>query len=412
MKQIYSVSQVNQYIKNLFVRDNLLSRLYVKGEVSNCKYHSSGHIYFTLKDSLGQISCVMFAGNRKGLKFTLKEGQGVIVFGNVNVYERSGQYQIYATDIVLDGQGALYEEYEKLKIKLKEEGLFDEAYKKEIPKFAKKVGVVTAETGAVIQDIINVSSRRNPYVSLYLYPAIVQGESAGASIARGIKYLDKQNLDIVIVGRGGGSIEDLWAFNEETVARAIFECETPIISAVGHETDVTIADFVSDLRAPTPSAAAELAVYDYLEFTKELQLHHLNLTRLIKQKINLAKGKAREYTLKLEYGSPHYQIKQKRQRLVEIEDKLTNRMKQTLNNNKHKLEMHITKLEGLSPLRKLQQGYGYITDENQKSLKSVKEINTGDNIRVSLADGEIYSTVRQVTQINDESDQNGGYYGE
>lgn len=257
MKSVYSVSQVNSYIKNMFTQDFVLNSIYIKGEVSNCKYHTSGHIYFSLKDKGGVISGVMFAGNRGGLNFTLKEGQDVIVLGSVSVYEKSGSYQVYAKQIMLDGAGQLYQKYEELKKELEEMGMFDIMYKQPIPKYATKIGICTASTGAAIQDIRNISSRRNPYVQLYLYPAIVQGENAVASIVQGLRYLDEMDMDVIIVGRGGGSIEDLWAFNEEAVARTIFNMKTPVISAVGHETDTTIADYVADLRAPTPSAAAE-----------------------------------------------------------------------------------------------------------------------------------------------------------
>ena len=260
MKNVYSVGQVNTYIKNMFAQDFLLRRLSVKGEVSNCKYHSSGHIYFTLKDGGGTLQAVMFASQRRGLNFKLVEGQQVVVKGTVDVYERDGKYQLYASEIELSGRGDLYLRFEKLLKELEEMGMFDPQYKRPIPRFAKTVGIVTAPTGAAIRDIMNISHRRNPYVQLILYPALVQGDGAKDSIVKGIRTLDAMGLDVLIVGRGGGSIEDLWAFNEEEVARAIFACNTPVISAVGHETDVTIADYAADLRAPTPSAAAELAV--------------------------------------------------------------------------------------------------------------------------------------------------------
>mgnify|MGYP000102094551 CR=1 FL=1 len=259
MKNVYSVGQVNTYIKNMFAQDFMMQRISVKGEVSNCKYHSSGHIYFTLKDTAGTINAIMFAGNRRGLSFQMKEGDKVIVTGSVEVYERDGKYQLYAREITREGIGDLFARYEKLRTELEEMGMFDSCYKRPIPRYARTIGIVTARTGAAIRDIMNIAARRNPYVQLVLYPALVQGEQAKYSIAKGIETLDRMGLDLLIVGRGGGSIEDLWAFNEEIVARAIFNCTTPVISAVGHETDVTIADYVADLRAPTPSAAAELA---------------------------------------------------------------------------------------------------------------------------------------------------------
>ena len=285
MAGVYSVSQVNSYIKNMFTQDYLLNRISVKGEISNCKYHSSGHIYFTLKDKSGTLSAVMFASQRKGLTFTLQEGQQVVVSGSVDVYERDGKYQLYAREIKRDGNGDLFERYQKLRDELEEMGMFAPEYKQPIPKYAKTVGIVTASTGAAIRDIMNISARRNPYVQLVLYPALVQGEQAKYSIVQGIKTLDKMGLDVMIVGRGGGSIEDLWAFNEEMVARAIFECHTPVISAVGHETDVTIADYVADMRAPTPSAAAELAVFDYRQFEGQVAMYHQALLRSMERKM-------------------------------------------------------------------------------------------------------------------------------
>ena len=248
MASIYTVGQVNNYIKRMFNQDFALNNIYIKGEVSNCKYHTSGHIYFTLKDRTGVISAIMFAGNRSGLKFNMEEGQKVVVLGSVSVYERDGKYQIYAKEIILEGAGLLYQRFEQLKVELEEMGLFDPMYKKPIPRYATRIGICTAQTGAAIQDIINITTRRNPYVQLYLYPCLVQGVDAAKDIVNGIRCLDSMNLDTIIVGRGGGSIEDLWAFNEKIVAEAIFNCNTPIISAVGHETDTTIADYVSDRR--------------------------------------------------------------------------------------------------------------------------------------------------------------------
>ena len=278
MKTIYSVGQVNRYVKNMFVQDFVLKKIYVKGEVSNCKYHPSGHIYFSLKDETGLLSCVMFAGHRRGLAFSMKDGDKVVVGGTVDVYERDGRYQLYAREITLEGAGALYERFLALKTELEEMGMFAQEYKQPIPKYIRRLGVVTAPSGAAVQDIRNISLRRNPYLQIILYPALVQGEGAADSIVKGIRMLDQAGVDVIIVGRGGGSIEDLWAFNEEKVARAVFECRTPVISAVGHETDFTITDFVADLRAPTPSAAAELAV-DNLKNTLETIWNHRDRMR-------------------------------------------------------------------------------------------------------------------------------------
>ncbi len=248
MHNVYTVAQVNSYIKNMFVQDYMLQSIFVKGEISNCKYHSSGHIYFTLKDEKGIIACVMFAGSRAGLSFRLEEGQQVVVGGTIDVYERDGKYQLYAKQITLDGAGLLYEKFDRLKRELEEMGMFALEYKQPIPRFIKTLGVVTAPTGAAVRDIINIATRRNPYVQIILYPALVQGEQAPASIVNGIHALERLGVDVMIVGRGGGSIEDLWAFNEEIVAQAVFDCCVPIVSAVGHETDTTIIDFVADLR--------------------------------------------------------------------------------------------------------------------------------------------------------------------
>ena len=303
-QNVYTVRQVNAYIKNMFTQDYMLNRIYVKGEVSNCKYHTSGHIYFSLKDESGTIACVMFAGQRGGLAFRMTEGQQVIVFGSVSVYERSGSYQLYAKEIRLDGEGVLYERYQQLKRELGEMGMFAPEYKKPIPAYVKNIGIVTAPTGAAIRDIMNIAGRRNPFVQLYLYPALVQGEGAKESIVRGIQLLDKQGVDVIIVGRGGGSMEDLWAFNEEMVARAVFDCETPVISAVGHETDTTIIDYVADLRAPTPSAAAELAVYDHYQMEYRINEYQQRLLRQIKVKTQMARLKLREYQTKLRYLHP------------------------------------------------------------------------------------------------------------
>ncbi len=399
MERAYSVTEINQYIKNMFLRDHILSRIYVKGEVSNCKYHTSGHIYFTLKDSQGQLACVMFAGQRRGLKFRLEEGQSVIALGSITVYERDGKYQLYANEILLDGLGILYERFDKLKKDLEAEGLFDPAHKKPIPAHPKKVGIVTASTGAAIQDIINISKRRNPYVQLVLYPALVQGAGAAQSVVRGIKALDKMGVDTIIIGRGGGSIEDLWAFNEEIVARAVYECHTPIISAVGHETDVTIADYVADLRAPTPSAAAELAINDYLFFQNQLRDYRRQLDKAMVQKLTYTQSRMKEYKLRLFYASPSYQIKQKRQRLIEIEQRLQYKINQGMKAKRHRLELYIAKLEGLSPLSKLSKGYALVIGPDQKSMQSIKEVSSDDLITISLIDGDIRARVEDTVEL-------------
>ncbi len=396
MNNVYSVTQVNLYIKNMFIRDYALNNIYIKGEVSNCKYHTSGHIYFTLKDDKGQMACVMFAGQRNGLKFQLKEGQGIIALGSVNVYERDGKYQLYAKEIILDGSGLLYQKYEQLKNQLEEEGLFEADHKKKIAVYPKKVGIVTAKTGAAIQDIINITKRRNPYVQLILYPALVQGEGAAQTVAAGIRTLDKLGVDTIIVGRGGGSIEDLWAFNEEIVARAIYECQTPVISAVGHETDVTIADFVSDLRAPTPSAAAELAVPDIKAILFEITALNHSLNSGLQKKIAVYRNELKHLSLKLDYASPIYQIRQKRQQLIDMEQKLSQQMQNKLTLKRHMLELYIEKLEGLSPLKKLNQGYALVLNSENKIMNHLDKVSVGEKIRICITDGDVMATVDEM----------------
>lgn len=392
-KNVYTVKQVNAYIKNMFTQDFMLSRLYVKGEVSNCKYHTSGHIYFSLKDESGTIACVMFAGQRGGLSFRMSEGQQVVVFGSVNVYERSGSYQLYAREIRLDGEGRLYERFQALRRELEEMGMFAPEYKKEIPAYAGRVGVVTAPTGAAVRDIMNISARRNPYVQLILYPARVQGEGAAESVARGIHMLERQGVDVIIVGRGGGSIEDLWAFNEEIVARAIFDCTVPVISAVGHETDTTIADYVADLRAPTPSAAAELAVYDFRQVQSRMQETDLKLKRLLGQKIQLARMQLRQYVTRLKVLHPRYQLQERQQLLVEYEERLKRCMEGKIQKERHRLALYIEKMKGLSPLKKLNLGYAYVEDEKGNSVRSVQQVHKGSVLSVHVTDGVIYTSV-------------------
>ena len=388
-QNVYTVRQVNAYIRNMFTQDFMLNRIYVKGEVSNCKYHTSGHIYFSLKDESGTIACVMFAGQRGGLAFHMREGQQVVVFGGISVYERSGSYQLYAREIRLDGEGVLYERFQALKQELGEMGMFAPEYKKTIPSFVKTVGIVTAPTGAAIRDIMNISSRRNPFVQLILYPALVQGEGAVQSIVTGIQTLDAYGVDVMIVGRGGGSIEDLWAFNEEAVARAIFECETPVISAVGHETDTTIADYVADLRAPTPSAAAELAVYDYRLTERTMIEYREKATRLLEQQIRMQRLRLREYQTKLMYLHPENQVRDYRQRIVDYEEKLRLLMENSLQKNKMRFTVDLEKMKKLSPLEKLNQGFSYVETADRKAVKRIGQVDVGDELTIYVTDGTI-----------------------
>lgn len=399
MASIYSVSQVNAYIKNMFAQDFALNRISIKGEVSNCKYHTSGHIYFTLKDGLGAIQAVMFAGRRKGLAFKLQEGQQVIVKGSVEVYERDGRYQLYASEITLDGAGDLFKRFEALRNELEEMGMFAPEYKRPIPQYAKTVGIVTASTGAAIRDIMNISQRRNPYVQLVLYPALVQGEQAAPSIVKGIETLDRMKLDVIIVGRGGGSVEDLWAFNEESVARAIFSCNTPVISAVGHETDVTIADYVADLRAPTPSAAAELAVFDYAQFEASVLSARQMLLRGLNRKVEACESRLEQYRLRLRLFNPALQINEKRQRLIDAQLQMERLLEQRLLEQRHRLALIGGRLHGLSPLEKISKGFGFVTGEDGARIESVKQVKKGDQIQVRLADGKILTEVLRKEQV-------------
>lgn len=403
MQNVYSVGQVNLYIKNMFTQDYALKKISIKGEISNCKYHTSGHIYFTLKDAAGTLACVMFGANRNGLAFRLEEGQKVIATGSVSVYERDGKYQLYAKEIQLDGQGDLYRRFELLKKELEEMGMFDSMYKQPIPKFAKRIGIVTALTGAAIQDIIKISTRRNPFVQLILYPAKVQGEGAAKTIVAGIEALEKQQVDVIIVGRGGGSIEDLWAFNEEIVAKAIFHCRVPIISAVGHQTDVTIADYVADLRAPTPSAAAELAVFDYRLFQERIETCQERIYQLIRGKLQYQRSELERYLLRFKHLSPIYQIQQKRQYSIELEEKLQQMLQRVLERKRHELSIYIERMKGLSPLEKLNQGYSYVATSKGKTLQDVGQVQKGDLLSVHVKNGKILAKVEETMIVGRES---------
>lgn len=402
MKNIYSVSQINAYIRRMFSSDYALNHIYIKGEVSNCKYHSSGHIYFSIKDARSSLACIMFANARKnGLKFQMQDGQTVVVGGNINVFERDGTYQLYASEIILDGIGALYEEYERLKMALYEEGLFDHEIKQPIPKNPKKVGIVTAKTGAAIRDIVSVAKRRNPYVQLILYPALVQGKGAKESIVKGIRTLDAMGLDVLIVGRGGGSIEDLWAFNEEEVAQAIFECATPVISAVGHETDVTIADYVADLRAPTPSAAAELAVFDYRQFQADLGGLREAMVQAEVRRLAGEKGRLEQYRLRLKVKDPVRQLNDRRMRIMKLEEDLEEAVRKKLLDRKHRLEILAGRLQGLSPLEKISGGYGFLMDGQGKRVVSVSQIKPGDALEIRVRDGRIQARAEAAERFSD-----------
>ena len=383
-----TVTQLNKYLKDRFDEDENLKAILVKGEISNFKNHYTGHLYFTLKDENSLIKCIMFKSYAERLAFKPKDGMQVMVFGAVSVFERDGAYQIYAKSMLEDGMGDLHEKYEQLKKQLEEEGLFDEKHKKAIPLYPKEIGVLTSQTGAVIRDIINVSTRRNPNVHIRLLPVPVQGAGAAEKIAEKIKIMnDKKLADVIIVGRGGGSLEDLWPFNEEIVARAIYNSEIPIISAVGHETDFTIADFVADLRAPTPSAAAELAVPDVYELKQKINSYQNRYRNSLKKKIELMKLRYEKCMKSRAFTDPTRKIKDQ----YMILDKYVKRLETKINilqkDKKTQFIELISKLDTLSPLKTLTRGY-CLTEKENKIIKSASELKKNDNIKLKFYDGE------------------------
>lgn len=397
MAGVYSVGQINSYIKNMFRQDFVLSRISVKGEISNCKYHTSGHVYFTIKDESGTLSAIMFASQAAKLTFRLENGMQVIVTGRIDVYERDGRYQLYASGIKQDGLGDLYIRFEQLKHEYEQMGYFANEYKRHIPLFSKKIGIVTASTGAAIHDIMNIAYRRNPYVSLILYPALVQGDNAKYSIVKGIETLDKMGLDVIIAGRGGGSIEDLWAFNEPMVVEAVFDAQTPIISAVGHETDFTITDFVADLRAPTPSAAAELAVADISLIEQKIMAYNEALNSSLMGIIDGKRNYLDKCELKLRFLSPSNQLDENRQRLMGIEDSLNNIIMNKYKDARHRLQIYASRLQEASPLTRLSAGYAYVQNENGEKVSSVRKLKRGDKLKVQFKDGYADTSVDSVT---------------
>lgn len=382
-----SVTELNKYIKDKIATDELLNNVLIKGEISNFKHHYTGHMYFTLKDDNSLIKCIMFKSYTTNLKFVPKDGMEVLAFGTISVFERDGVYQLYCKAMQEDGLGSLYKAYEELKDKLEKEGLFDERYKKQLPKMPKVIGVLTSNTGSVIKDIINVSTRRNPNVYIRLYPVPVQGEGAGEKIAEAIKIMnDKKLADVLILARGGGSLEDLWPFNEEVVARAIYESELPIVSAVGHETDFSISDFVADLRAPTPSAAAELVVPNTAEISQKLDVYNLRLKNALKKKIDIMKMRYEKCMKSRIYTDPLRNINDQYLKLDIIIKNITNSVLTKLQKSKTEAATNITKLDTLSPLKTLSRGYSIVQKDN-KVIKSIKDLKQDDIINVRLQDG-------------------------
>ncbi|MDR0963039.1 MAG: exodeoxyribonuclease VII large subunit [Clostridium sp.] len=396
MRSVYTVAQVNSYIKNMFAQDYLLKSIWVKGEISNLKIHTSGHIYFTLKDDAGILSSILFAGYRSGLQFDLQNGQKITAFGSIDVYERDGKYQFYVRSIQLSGIGELYERFEQLKKELDEQGMFSPIYKKPFPTYVKVLGIVTASTGAAVHDIIQVAKRRNPYLSIILYPAIVQGSGAPASIANGIRALDRYGVDMMIVGRGGGSIEDLWAFNEKEVAQAAFDCTVPILSAVGHETDFTILDFVADGRAPTPSAAAELAVFEITTIEQQLLSTRNHLKMVMNKRLQRERMLLKQQTLRLEMNKPMSRLLRQRMDVAHYEQRLIQRMHEILLQRHHTLDVLREKLQGFSPMTHLKTGYAYVQDASQKQVRSVHGRLVGENLTVNFQDGALQVTIDKI----------------
>ncbi len=383
-----TVSKLNAYVKAIIDNDELLNNVYIKGEISNLKKHYTGHYYFTLKDKDSLIKCVMFKSYTSYLNFDVEDGMNVVILGTVAVYERDGIYQIYAKGMELDGVGDLYAAYEKLKAKLEAEGLFEKKYKKKIPYLPKEIGVVTSKTGAVIRDIINVTTRRYPMVHIKLYPASVQGKGAAETIVKGIEYFNKyQNVDLIIIARGGGSLEDLWPFNEEITARAIFASKIPIISAVGHETDFTIADFVADLRAPTPSAAGELAVPDIMELKWKLNNMKLQLGRSLKKRLELMQTRYSSIINRKVFKEPNVMLADKILALNGFEKDLNNCMKAELKDRKNRFEKVVATLDSLSPLKTLSRGYTVLEDKNGDVVTTSKDLKSGDVVKIILHDG-------------------------
>lgn len=390
---VYTVTQINNYIKALFARDHVLKYVSVCGEISNCKYHSSGHIYFSVKDETGQLACVMFKGKRMGLGFRLEDGQNVIISGEISVFERDGRYQLYADRIEMQGKGRLYEQFEALKAKLAAEGLFDPAHKKPIPSHIKTLGIITARTGAALQDILNITARRNPCVKPVLYPAKVQGEGSAATLIAGLKAMERISPDVIIIGRGGGSMEDLFEFNNEELARAIYDCPIPVISAVGHEIDFTIADFVADLRAPTPSAAAELAVYELAAFDAALVDRHSALCDAMLRRIRQARSDTERYLIRLGAVSPRNRLNNLRLRSDSVYDSLSRTIHNRLKDSRNELRVLSERMRAVSPLIRLEQGYSYVTDEGGHNLNSVAAVSPGDRISIRMTDGMLKAEI-------------------
>lgn len=393
--RVFSVTEVNLYIRHMLEKDNLLSHIYIKGEISNFKVHTSGHAYFSLKDKQSIIKCVMFRSNLSRIKFLPEEGMQVIVRGYISIYEKDGQYQLYAESLIADGAGELYKAYEQLKKRLEMEGLFAPENKKPLPLLPKSVGIVTSPTGAVIRDIISVGKRRNPNINIYLYPSLVQGEKAAEEIAEGINFFNKFNkVDVIIIGRGGGSIEELWCFNEEIVARAIFNSKIPVVSAVGHETDFTIADFVADVRAATPSAAAEMVFPDKQQLALYIKKLQSNLYSSVISFIRNKKVFLRELTARSSFRHTETKILNFRQSLENIKESLDESIKSLIKNHRDTLYLYNEKLNLLNPASYLNRGYVYVKKvKTSEIINTIDKIEEGDTLNIYFKDGYVSSSV-------------------
>ena len=395
-----SVKDINNYIKLWMEKDYVLKNVWVSGEVSNYKAHSSGHLYFTLKDQESAISCVMFRSYVSSMTSPIRNGMKVLIKGSVSVYERSGQYQIYVREMEDDGLGKLYLAFEALKVKLTGEGLFDVAHKKPIPKYPSHVGIITAATGAAIKDICNVAARRNPYVRLSLYSSLVQGPGAAENLVEALTYMNNMTdpVDVIIFGRGGGSIEDLWPFNEEIVARAIYESNIPVISGVGHETDFTIADFVADLRAPTPSAAAELAIFEYEAYMNQIALYEAQLSSRLSLILERRSNRLQQLSDALAMKNPMIKYEKYYQYIADMYDRIQYHMQRIVEKKRHDVALLGERLEGYAPTRKFSQGYGYISDQQYQRVKSIRDVEVGQKLVVTLADGEMLTDIVEIKE--------------
>lgn len=401
-KMILTVSQINEYIRVLLAQDEVLSMIMVRGEISNLTMHRSGHIYFTLKDESSVLKAVMFRFSAQRLKFALKEGMSVIVYGRISLYAPSGQYQLYAEDIQPDGIGALYVAYEQIKQKLASEGLFDQARKKPIPKIPLNIGIVTSPTGAAIHDMINVISRRFPLAKIVLYPALVQGDEAYKTLISGVEYFNRtKSADVIIIGRGGGSMEDLWAFNNVELAYAIARSDIPTISAVGHESDFTICDFVADLRAPTPSAAAELAVPDVLGVRSFLNNSISSAESILRSKIQNYRSRINVISSTRVLSSKEDLLNEYRMKIALLTDKLDASIENRLTSKKHEFDIVTAKLNAISPLNTLGRGYAIVSNEKGRAISSVNDISINDDLDVTLYDGNLKATVKQIIKAEE-----------